>query len=92
MANSSGRIAGLKATVAVGSRVGAEQSWADRGFEENRCDRVADLWTKGAVGPRQTEKKRRFMAAENDNRKDKTKNKTKIKTAESPKLLLGFSP
>ena len=53
----------------------------DCGFEENRCGRVADFWTKGAVGPRQTEKKRRFTATENDSRKDKTEKKIKKKAS-----------
>ena len=53
----------------------------DRGFEENRCGRVAEKMLTGAVGARQTEKKQRFMAAENDSRKDKTEKKRQKKAS-----------
>ena len=61
-------------------------------MKKNRCDQIMDFWKKGAVGPRQTEKKRRFTATENDSRKDKTEKKIKKKASGVAKSVARVLP
>ena len=82
----------MKKTGVVGSRVSGQNAWADRGIEENKCGRVAEKMLTGAVGAQQTEKKRRFMAAENDSRKDKMEKKRQKKVSGVAKTVARVLP